>query len=140
MGFETLNHGFRVYKLWLLAAVLLVGCQKAPPEGVVKGTVTLNGQPVDGGSALIRMEPVDGTNQPNDAPIVAGKYELKIAPGEKKVMLYWQTGGDQAEDTVTQGTSPKPVQMIPPKFNDKSELRYTVKDGEQTHNIDIKFP
>jgi hypothetical protein len=128
-----------VNKFWLLIVlVLLVGCQKGPTEAVVKGTVTLNGQPVDGG--LIRMEPVDGTNQPNDSPIVGGKYELKIAPGEKKVMLYWQQGGGQVEDTVSQGKSPKPVQMFPPKFNTQTELRYTVKNGEQTHDIDVKFP
>ena len=130
-----------MYKLWILVAVvLLAGCQKPPPEGTVKGTVTLNGQPVEGGSAMIRMEPVDGAGQPNDAPIVAGKYELKIAPGDKKVQLYWRKGDDQVVDTASQGTQPPAPQLFPAKYNDKTELTYKVTEGEQTKDFDIKAP
>lgn len=137
----TLAFGFRVHKLWLLAAVVLfVGCQKAPPEGTITGTVTLNGQPVEGGYALIRMEPVDGAGQPNDAPIVGGKYELKIAPGEKKVQLTWQKGGDQVVDTASQGKSAPPQQMFPEKYNVLTELKYTVTEGKQIKNFDITVP
>lgn len=126
--------------LVLSGSFLVTGCQKAPPEGTVSGIVTLNGQPVSGGSALIRMEPVDGQTQPNDCAIVDGKYELKIAPGEKKVQIYWRKDDGEIPDTATQGTKPPAPQLFPAKYNDQTELRYTVTEGKQEKSFDIKVP
>lgn len=124
----------------LLTLLILLGCQKGPPEGIVSGTVKLNGELVDGGSALIRMEPVDGATQPNDCPITNGKYEIKIAPGEMKVQLYWRKGLAQIADTATQGTQPVVPQLFPARYNDRTELRYVVTEGKQEKNFDITTP
>jgi hypothetical protein len=119
-----------VHKFWLiLAVILLMGC-RPPTPGIVTGTVTLNGQPIDGGSAMIRMEPINGEGQANEAAIVGSKYVLKTAPGEKKVLLYWRKFYDQTP----------PLQMFPPKYNDLTEVRYTVTEGKQTKDFAIVAP
>lgn len=123
--------------LLAFSGLALAGCQQGPPQGIVSGTVKLNGELVDGGHALIRMEPVDGATQPNDCAIKEGRYEIKIAPGEKKVQLYWRNGPQQVVDTATQGTQPTAPQLFPPKYNDLTELRYTVVEGKQEKNFEI---
>jgi hypothetical protein len=124
----------------IITLLTLLGCQKGPPEGIVSGTVKLNGELVDGGYALIRMEPVDGATQPNDCAIVNGKYEIKIAPGEKKVQLYWRKGPVEVADTATQGTQPAAPQLFPAKYNDLTELRFTVVEGKQQKDFEITAP
>lgn len=123
----------------MLAVCLLVfaGCPQGPPQGTVSGTVTLDAQLVSGGDALIRLEPLDGATQPNDCIIKDGKYEITIAPGEKKVQLYWRKGDGQPIDTATQGTRPSAPQLFPAKYNDQTELRYTVTEGKQTKDFNL---
>ena len=125
----------------LLAAfglLFLTACNSGPPLGKISGTVTLNGEPVDGG--LIRMVPVDGNSQPNDDVIEMGKYELTMSPGEVKVELLWLKGGAAVADTANQGNEPKAVQQFPKKYNSETELRYTVVVGEQTKDFAITVP
>ena len=50
----------------VILLVALTGCSRGPAIGTVKGTITLDGQPVDGG--LIRLVPADG-NSPNPMQI-----------------------------------------------------------------------
>jgi hypothetical protein len=102
--------------------------------------VKLNGELVSGGDALIRMEPVDGATQPNDCAIKDGKYEITIAPGEKKVQIYWRKGAAPMGDTASQGTQPAAPQMFPPKYNDLTQLRYTVTEGKQTKDFELTTP
>src|SRR5262245_47881923 len=58
----------------LSLALLLVGCNRGPAVGTVKGTITIDGQPVDGG--LIRLVPADGNSQPADCVVQAGTYTV----------------------------------------------------------------
>lgn len=125
----------------LLAAFVLLfltACNNGPPQGTISGTVTLNGEPVDGG--LIRMVPIDGNSQPNDDVIEKGKYELIMAPGEVQVELLWLKGGAAVADTANQGNEPPAVQQFPKKYNAETELRYTVVVGEQTKDFAITVP
>lgn len=106
---------------------LVVGCDRGPAVGTVKGTVTLDGQPVDGG--LIRLVPADGNSQPADCRITAGAYTITMPIGEKKVEIYWTKGGGGKVDTASQGTE-KVVLLVPPKYNTESTLTYTVEKGQ----------
>jgi hypothetical protein len=113
---------------WLcVLTVLAVGCDRGPAMGTVKGTVTMDGQLVDGG--LIRMVPADGNSQPADCQIMGGAYTITMPVGEKKVEVYWTKGGGGKVDTASQGTE-KVVQLVPAKYNTESTLTYTVEKGQ----------
>jgi hypothetical protein len=122
-----------------LLLFLLTACNNGPPQGTVSGTVTLNGEPADG-NALIRMVPVDGNSQPNDCVLKQGRYELTMTPGEVKVELRWMKGGATVADTANQGNEPQAVQQFPKRYNDETELRYTVTAGKQTKDFAITLP
>lgn len=113
--------------LVLAALTLALGCDRGPAVGTVKGTVTLDGQPVDGG--LIRLVPADGNSQPADCQIAAGAYTITMPIGEKKVEIYWTKGGGGKVDTASQGTE-KVVLLVPPKYNTESTLTCTVEKGQ----------
>lgn len=107
--------------------LVLAGCNQGPPRGTVKGTVTLDGQPVDGG--VITFVPADGNSQPEAVPITAGEYSVTMPVGDKRVEIYWAPSGGQSADTATQGRE-QIVQRIPAKYNAQSTLTHTVTKGE----------
>jgi predicted small secreted protein len=117
---------------FLLLALLLAGCNRGPAVGTVKGTVTLNGQPVDGG--LIRLVPADGNSQPADCVIKGGNYSITMPVGEKKVEIYWTKGGSAKVDTASQGTE-QVTQMVPAKYNTETTLTYTLDKGTHTQDF-----
>jgi len=111
----------------LLLALLLAGCDQGPPKGTVKGTITLDGQPVDGG--VITFVPSDGNSQPEAVQITGGEYAVTMPVGDKRVEIYWAPSGGQAADTASQGRE-QIVQRIPSKYNAQSTLTHTVTKGE----------
>src|SRR5687768_16325932 len=106
---------------------ILSGCDRGPDIGTVTGTVTLDGQPVDGG--LIRMVPSDGNSQPADSVITGGEYSITMPLGPKKVEIYWTKGGGGNVDTASQGNE-KVLQLVAAKYNTASTLNYTVEKGQ----------
>ena len=113
--------------LFLLLILLLTGCDQGPPKGTVKGTVTLDGQLVDGG--VITFVPSDGNSQPEAVQITGGEYSVTMPVGDKRVEIYWAPSGGQAADTASQGRE-QIVQRIPAKYNAQSTLTHTVTKGE----------
>jgi hypothetical protein len=128
---------FQGMTLALLAAsllLILVGCNRGPSVGTIKGTITLDGQPVDGG--LIRLVPADGNSQPADCQIAAGAYSITMPVGEKKVEIYWTKSGAGKVDTASQG-SEKVVTMVPPKYNTESTLTVVIEKGEAVKDFEL---
>ncbi len=124
----------RTYLLILLA-LLAAGCNRGPVVGTVKGTITWDGQPVDGG--LIRLVPTDGNSQPADCIVTAGAYSITMPVGEKKVEIYWTKSSASGKvDTASQGTE-RVVTLIPPKFNTESELVYVVEKGQAVKDYSL---
>ena len=116
-------------------ALALTGCSRP----AVTGTVTFDGQPVDGGAISFIAEGV----APNQAaragaPIVGGKYAVPagkgLTPGTYRVEIIWnkKTGakvpvvGD--EGTTTDATT----QVIPARYNSQSTLKAEIKGGSTT--------
>jgi hypothetical protein len=116
----------------LVFLVALLGCDRGPAVGTVKGTVTWEGQPVDGG--LIKMVPADGLSQPADCILKGGEYSITMPVGEKKVEVWWTKGGGAKIDTASQGTE-SVVALIPPKYNAETTLTYTVEKGTHTKDF-----
>src|SRR5687768_3084487 len=111
-----------------LLVALAVGCG-GPSDGVVSGTVTVDGEPLKDG--LIRFEPTDPNARPVDATIADGKYTATLAPGEAKVSIWANkvVGKTKMYDTPDSPTVDKVVELIDPQFNDATTLRLTVTAG-----------
>jgi hypothetical protein len=113
----------------LCALALVAGCQRGPEVGTVKGTITLDGKPVEGG--IVRFVPADGNSQPADCVITGGAYTVTMPLGEKKVEIFWaKSKSDAPIDTANQG-SEQIVQMIPQHYNTQTTLTYAVVKGEE---------
>ncbi len=104
----------------------LVGCSEDTIE--VNGNVTLDGIALEDGK--IRFEPADGNGPTAEAVIAAGRYELELPPGMKKVKIVgWKTVGRQR---VTPDDPSSPMidvkeDVVPPRYNQNSELTYDAK-------------
>lgn len=133
----------RFQTLLLLASIALVGMTgcfgEAGPKMVdVKGTVTLDGTPVDDGQIYFRAD--DGSNT-YAAPIQKGAYEASVSPGSKKIEIigYRDIPGKFVE--VNPGEkSPAREMFIPRKFNSESTLSVTVAEdkNEMKENFELK--
>lgn len=106
--------------------LLLSGCggvSDAPTLVVVKGKVTLDGQPLETGNVL--FVPIDGKGRADAGPVVKGEYELKCTAGEKRVEITSQVEADKpAADGL-----PDYKSRIPAKYNRATTLTATVKSS-----------
>ncbi|WP_417381641.1 hypothetical protein [Gimesia sp.] len=132
--------------LCILISLLLAGCGgvgDAPDRRIVRGTVTLNGTPLEGG--VIRFLP-----QPT-GPIAAGKirdgkYEVinkgGVPLGKHKVEIKGTpilpddtTGMSLGEiDAAT-----KPAIKVPEKYYKDSQLEATVEAGNAPYSVDFEL-
>lgn len=119
---------------FLLGALLTLGCNRGPAVGTLKGSITIDGQPVDGG--IVRFVPVNGESQPADSRVDAGTYSVTMPVGEKKIEVFWAKSltGAKAVDTASQG-SEQIVQMIPAKYNTQTTLTHTIEKGEHVQDF-----
>src|SRR5262249_29853840 len=120
----------------LLFLACLVGCSG---QGGVSGTVTLDDQPLKEGT--IRFVPADGKSQTAAATITDGKYSAPVPRGEMKVEISAPkaTGKKiKAYDTPDSPVIEETVELLPDRYNVKTELKVTVKGGSQTENFSLK--
>ena len=118
----------------MFTALLLTGCfQSGPKLGEVTGTVTLDGTPVS--QADISFMPTKGGRTAMAQTDDQGNYTLIYS-----MKAY---GGEVGENLVrvSKLTAPKPganeVQSIPARYNEQSELTFTIKPGSNTYNIEL---
>jgi hypothetical protein len=146
---------------------LLVGCLLAiaagcgPPErAVVKGKVSYGGEPLPAGTVMFwgadnasatAMIEKDGSYVINDAPLGDVKITVttpKFPPGHLEMMKRMKSGpavaesvdpNDASKKISIMGNIPDKIVDVPPKYTavETSGLTYTVKSGEQTHDIPI---
>ncbi len=116
--------------LVFLLAVSLTGCgaDDTPPLGLVTGTITLDGVPLEG--VIVIFKPESG-RAATGTTNTQGEYELEYAygvegckTGPNQVMLEWPLGSTQAK-------------ALSPKYTTASELTADVKSGSQP--IDFKL-
>ena len=131
----------QVPKLALIA--LLCACAGCGSRGVrVEGTVTLDGEPVDGGSISFFQGDGPGSDKGN-APIKQGKYVLEgegarnLAPSTYTVKIFWiQLIGKQNPGNVDASAPAK--EAIPPQYNTKSSLTRELVRGANVLDFDLK--
>jgi len=130
-------HNQHVFQaLALLAACLLAGCSSKPedmPElGQVSGTITLDGQPLEG--AEITFEPQAGTLSVGSTD-ETGHYELAYSKDYPGAILGTHTV--RISKMGEPGSPNDTENQVPAKFNAGSKLTAEVKTGENTVNFDL---
>jgi hypothetical protein len=119
------------------AVVFLAGCSGSSR---LEGTVTLDGQPVDGGT--ISFINSSGQNGNAGGQIQGGKYsiESKVPPGTYKVEINWlKSTGKSIPNKSDPGTmQDETKQVIPMEYNVQTKLTAEVKSGSNTFNFDLK--
>jgi hypothetical protein len=120
-----------------LVPVLLAGCPGRDPVGRVSGEVTLDGRPLRQG--IIRFVPADGQSPTADAGITDGRFAATVPVGEMKVEItapkvvgkhkMYDTPDSPVVDTVTE--------LLPPRYNVRSELKMTVCRGSQEKRFEL---
>jgi hypothetical protein len=127
-------------KLLLIALAVapsVLGCSSEPSQGTVKGTVTLDGQPL--ASGLINFVAVDASAPTAEATITAGQYEAVVPPGEKRVEIRAPkiTGKRKMYDTPDSPTVDVVTELLSPRYNVDSTLTMTVGEGEQEKSFEL---
>ncbi|QDU59489.1 hypothetical protein Pan216_03170 [Planctomycetes bacterium Pan216] len=126
----------------LLGLVPIVGCS-GNSEGrvAVSGKVTLDGQPLEQG--VVRFNPVGG-GLVGEGEINGGSYSLGTSngptPGPKEVSIVSlvDTGKTQPDEFDPMKKVPLLEQIIPPRYNQATELKIDVGTSGGTFDFDLK--
>ncbi len=125
----------------LATLAFVVGCGGGGDPDVVQvsGTVTMDGEPLPNATVLF----VSGQGRPSGAITdEQGYYELNYTGDQKGARI----GNNRVEITTAQGPSetmegdpvPPVPEIVPPEYNERSELEYEVKaDGDNVANFDL---
>ena len=121
---------FRAF-LSCLVVMGLVGCSESdrPPLGRVSGKITMDGQPLEG--VIINFRPEFGRTSTAETD-TQGRYDLEYEYQVKGAIVgpatpsfVWPTGAEGKKG-------------IPSQYSDKSEIKFEVKSGSNTFDLDIK--
>jgi hypothetical protein len=109
----------------------LAGCNKTNQNlARVSGRVSLDGNPQ--ASTKVIFQP-DGEKSPSMGRTDQdGRYVLNYKRGVEGGMVGWNTVRIETATAVTHGP-----QLIPARYNDKSELRREVKPGQNTFDFEL---
>jgi hypothetical protein len=125
--------------------VVTVGCG-GTNRGAVSGEVTLDGEPVDGGTVTFTPAGGGAADAAAWAKIEGGRYSISAAEGPgvgtSRVEIRWdrKTGKQipavppAPPDTMIDETA----EAIPPRYNTRSELKAEVKPGDNTFDFELK--
>jgi hypothetical protein len=113
------------------------GCGDGAKLGDVTGTVTIDGAPVEKGS--ISFFPVDGQGPATGGEIMAGKYESQAPLGNCKVEIRVPkvVGQKKLYDTADSPVQNILEEVLPPKYNETTELRLEVNAGKNDKNWEL---
>ncbi len=127
-------------------AGVLIGCGSepaydGPPRIPISGKVTLDGQPIDGGT--ISFLPQNQDQRPAGGPIVNGEYSVPREKGGNegryRVQINWlKPTGQKVKDSDTGGMVDVAKESVPSQFNTASTLEVTLSEENNVHNFDLK--
>jgi hypothetical protein len=136
----------QTFRLALMLIVLFFVCGCAPPTGVVKGTVTFQGRPLEAGQ--VRFEPTSGAGGTQGGEITKGEFLVKgLQPGKFKVRVDGEyrppkitaPGGPESQRRMTDAeilaqSDPLPVDTM------GRDQEIDVVVGEQRMTIELTSP
>jgi hypothetical protein len=121
----------------LVVLVGLAGCG-APAKVVVKGTVTFDGNPLEEGA--INFVPADGNGTTDGGLVSKGSFSVPVSPGS--VIVRINASKVVRREPAYPGDPKSPMkefrrEIIPAKYNAKSELRLEVKPDMDDVKYDL---
>jgi len=129
----------------LTPALVLFGC--GSKTGTISGKVTYQGKPLGGGSVNFLSEgpnptmktggiQKDGSYSVSGVPVGPAKITVQGIHA-RKLLIPAQL---QKEQGKTEVTTDQPEVYVPPQYSntETSGLRYEVRPGSQTHDIELK--
>ena len=122
---------------WLVAAALLAGGCAATRSGTLNGEVTLDGANVKEG--VVSFFPADGKGATGTANIADGKFRATLAVGEYRVQFSAPKPGAKRKvyDTPDSPLVEDVGELIPDKYNAKSDLKVTIQTGSQEKRFEL---
>ncbi len=119
---------FGLYQLAALAAftsAALAGCGGDPlPVVPVTGTITLDGQPLDG--ALVEFQPFDSKGSPSYASTdAAGKYDLAFSQTRRGAWV-----GEHLVRISTRNENERIPEKLPSRYHVDSDVKREVRANE----------
>jgi hypothetical protein len=131
------SYGIRLCLLGF-ALALAGGCSGGGAAGTVNGTVTLDGQLLKEGT--VRFVPIDGKSQTAGADVKDGKFTASVPRGEMRVEFSAPKPVGKprkAYDTPDSPVVQEMAELIPAKYNVKSDLKLSVKSGAQDETFTL---
>jgi hypothetical protein len=121
-------------RLAWLGCLLLAGCRGGPGPVAVSGAVTVDGQPLREGS--IRFAPADGGTTTQAAHIKDGKFTTLLYRTDYRVQISAPRPKAPAGlDGKGPGGAPTVEELLPARYNSRSELTLTVAGARD----DVRF-
>lgn len=105
---------------------------KAPPTGMVSGTVNLDGKPMESGEISFILP----GEAPAAIPVKAGKFEGKAAIGENRVEIRSFRPGQPVMMGDKPVGEPVPQNFLPSKYNVETQFKEKI---EAAGKKDLKF-
>ena len=133
----------KLLSLLTLAAALhgVAGCTGGPAYGDVAGEVTLDGSPLLEG--VVRFMPADGNTPTASALIENGEFQTPVPAGKHRVEISSpklpkgiNSSKEMKRGTVDEGAALE--DLIPQRYNTKSELTAEVKKGANKVSYHLK--
>ncbi len=117
---------------------LCIGCGPESKMIKVSGTVSVDGEPAKSGS--ISFIPTDGMTATTGGVIADGKYSCEAPLGESKVEIRVPkvVGKKKLYDTPDSPVQEILAEVLPEKYNEKTELRFTGVKGKNEQAFDLK--
>ncbi len=134
----------------LLVAVVAAGCGNRGPLGQVKGTVRLDGQPLEDAAVTFLPDGAEGASAPHSTgkTDAAGHFQLRCEDGREGAPVGWHrvTVEDLApyrlpRDDNAPATAGALKPRVPGAYHDpgKTPIRREVKPGEQTIDLELSW-
>jgi hypothetical protein len=127
-----------VWSGWFLALACAGGCSSEAGKGSVNGEVVLDGVPLKEGT--IRFVPSDGQTATADAAVSQGRFSATVPVGEKRVEITAPkvVGKQKMYDTPDSPVVDQVEELLPARYNVRSELTMTVQKGSQQKRFELK--
>ncbi len=125
---------------WVLIVLLcapFVGCSSSTTHGTVQGTVTLDGQPLREG--VVRFVPLNGSSQTASAAIEEGEFTATVPTGLARIECSapMVTGKQKMYDTADSPEVDIVGELLPERYNVRSELQLEVHAGKQDYALEL---
>jgi hypothetical protein len=119
----------------IVSVLVAAGCSTDSSHGTVSGTVTLDDGPLEKG--LIRFVPADGQTATADATIENGVFTARVPVGEKRITISAPkvVGKRKVYETPDSPTVDVVQELLPERYNVRSELTFTVEAGNQEQDF-----